>query len=386
MLTSRSAATAVLGLVLATSTSLRAQSTGSIPIDFSGVIFANYQVRTDSAARAATGGQAPNKFDLTRVYLTFRMSAGERASIRVTTDIFQQLNAPANAFYSGWALRLKYAYLQYDFTKNLAGVQGLGAVGRMGMLHNVIVEQVDTYWPRWIGIDALEQHGFFSSADVGAAGLFTLPNRRGEVYATIVNGSTYSSAEADRYKDYALRFTYAPFAHQGGFLRTFAVSPWYSLGGAASQFVLGGPTQVGPVSDGLQKDRRGIFAGIRDRRLTGGIQFAQRLEDVEAGANTVAAPRTVSPRTGNLVDGFALVRPVEIFRPGKPSRFGLLGRLDHFEINRDLEPANRFVVLGAFYDVTAKTSFALDYQELQPRSGSTTIASKIWFLHYVANF
>ena len=47
----------------------------SIPVDFSGVIYANYQYRGDAGA-----AKSANKFDLERAYLTFRMPAG--ASLR----------------------------------------------------------------------------------------------------------------------------------------------------------------------------------------------------------------------------------------------------------------------------------------------------------------
>ena len=239
-------------LLSALSVPADAQQNGT-RIDFSGVIFANYQWRADSAARVAAAGQPPNKFDLQRVYLTFRMPAGEKASMRVTTDLFQQANAPANAFYAGWALRLKYAYLQYDFTTALAGVDGLAATGRIGMLHTVMIDHIDSFWPRWLGVNALETHGYFASADLGLASLLTLPNRWGETYLTIVNGNGYTAAETDRFKDFAGRASFTPFGRDSGFFRTLAITPWYSVGATASQFVLGGAGQVGPVAGGLRR-------------------------------------------------------------------------------------------------------------------------------------
>ena len=77
-------------------------------LDFSGVVFGNYQYQ---GAAGATKGQ--NKFDVERAYLTFKMPAGEHASIRVTGDLFQQTSSPSDAYYKGWVLRAKYAYLQY---------------------------------------------------------------------------------------------------------------------------------------------------------------------------------------------------------------------------------------------------------------------------------
>ncbi len=84
----------------------------SVPVDFSGVLYANFQYRGDAGAAKST-----NKFDVERAYLTFRMPAGDRASIRVTADVFQQTTTPNDAFYRGWVIRAKYAYLQYDLIK-----------------------------------------------------------------------------------------------------------------------------------------------------------------------------------------------------------------------------------------------------------------------------
>ena len=354
------------------------------PLDFSGVLFGNFQWRTDDATKLSTGGKPSSRFDVGRAYLTFRMPAGERGSIRITTDIFQQ---SPSTYYSGWTVRLKYGFFQYDLTRNLAGVQGLSALGRIGMLHTVVVEHIETFWPRWLGSSAVEQNGFFSSADVGAASLLTLPKRRGEAYFTITNGSNYSSGENDRFKDFAARVSLTPFASDSGLIRTFTISPWYYKGWSASAFVAP-PTAV---SDGLQKDRRGLFVGLRDRRITGGAEFSQRLEGVE----TAGPPaRVVQTRTSNLLSGFALVRPMELVDAKKRSSFGIVGRFDKFDSfskNTSLPagvliPDNRFVVLGLFWDVNARTTFALDYQELKNETAVATFPGKTLFLHWVANF
>jgi hypothetical protein len=377
--------TALLALALLYPIGLQAQGGATTnPLEFSGVIFGNYQMRTDSAARAANGGKRPNKFDFGRVYLNFRMPAGEKGSIRITTDLYQQTGAAA-AYYAGWAVRLKYAYFQYDLTKNLAGVQGLTALARVGMLHNVIVEHMDTYWPRWLSQNAVETHGFFASADVGAASLITLPNRHGEAYVTIMNGSNYTAAETDRFKDVAARFTWFPFGRDSGFLRTLAITPWYSKGASASAFFNGGAGQVGPVTEGLQKDRRGVFAGLRDRRLTMGAEFSQRIEDVEGGLNTVATPRTVRNRTSDLVSGFALVRPLEIITK-KQSRFGVFGRYDDFAFDDVTNSSNQLSWFGLFYDVNARSTFTIDLHETRPMTGGVKVPQRTVFMHWVANF
>jgi len=370
-------------------TLLSAQSSEKPSLDFSGLIYANFQVRTDSAARIGTGGKPANKFDISRVYLNFRLPAGDRANIRVTTDIFQQSGAAA-AYYGGWAVRLKYGILQYDYAKDIGGVKGLNGSARFGMLQTITIEHVETFWPRWLGVVAVETHGFFSSSDVGAAHLLALPSRRGEIYATITNGPGYASAENDRFKDVAARASFTPFANDSGFFRSFTVSPWYYKGWSASQFVTGGGAQVGPVSDGLQKDRRGIFAGIRDRKLTLGAEYAQRIEDVEGGANTLVSPRTLSSRTGNLMSAFAVTRPAELFGGGK-SRLSLIGRFDRFEPDANRDALVNFMVAGAIWELNQRVTLALDYQELSrtgfPIPGYTTpLPTKTFFLHWTVPF
>ena len=91
----------------------RRQAPVTPALDFSGVIFGNYGLRTDSAAKASLGGKSPNNFTVERAYLNFRMPAGDNGQIRITTDVFQNTNNATNGFYQGWVVRIKYGYLQY---------------------------------------------------------------------------------------------------------------------------------------------------------------------------------------------------------------------------------------------------------------------------------
>ena len=353
----------------------------ALPFDFSSLVFGNYQMRVDSQAKFTTGGKPTSRFDVARAYLTFRFPAGERASVRITTDIFQQQNPAASAYYGGWAVRLKYGYLQYDATKRLFGVQDLAATARIGMLHTVVIEHIETFWPRWLGNSAPELHGFFSSADAGAAGLITLPKRRGEVYLTVTNGPGYAAQETDRFKDVAARVSLTPFANDSGVLRTFTITPWYYRGRVASAY-----TQATPaVSDGLQRDRRGLFVGLRDRKLTLGAELDQRLEEVETTAPP-AARGAVRERTSQLVSAVAIVRPAELFASSTRSRLSLIGRFDRFRLDTDQSPTTDFLVAGAIWDLTPRVSLALDYQASTPRDNPAGVPVKTWFFHWVAAF
>lgn len=346
-------------------------------LDFSGIIFANWNYRTDRAARAQ------NRFDLERAYLTFRMPVGDRTSVRITADVFQNTTAPSDAFYRGWAFRAKYAYVQYDYLRDYHGV---AAYARLGMLQTVVIEHVESFWPRWISRTAVELSGFFQSADLGASTQLTLPSKRGELYATVTNGPGYTSRETDRFKDVGARLTLTPLARGKGILSTTAITAWGYKGAIASRFVAGGPGQVGTVGEGLQRDRWGVFAGLRDRRLTVGAEWAQRADEGETGGNTPASPRVVVDSTGTLVSAFAVARPAEWLRPGRTSRLALLGRYDRFRFDDDAAPASRLIIAGLIWDLDRRLSLAADYQQLLPRDGAAGTDTKTWFLHAVASF
>lgn len=371
------------GLLLASTSLLSAQTQVTIPpIDFSGVIYSNYQYRTDIQAKDF------NKFDVERVYLTFRMPAGDRASIRVTTDVFQQQNAANAAYYAGWTLRLKYAYLQYNYLTGSAN--NFTAFARMGMVHNVVVDHEEQFWPRWIAQTDLERAGLFNAADVGVATQLNLPNRFGEIYAAVENGPGYASRELDRFKDPQARLTITPLANSGAKLfSSLTISPWYYKGEVASRFVAGGVGQVGAVGEGLKRDRYGILVGIRDPKLTLGAQYTQFKGESENGNNTQLSPRVVVDTTGRIASGFVIARPLALFDTSY-SRLGLLARYDKVTTNTTTDAAYHVFIGGLILDLTRRASLAFDYQETLPDKNNGLVGInqplKTWFMHLVANF
>jgi hypothetical protein len=390
----------LLGLMVARASTALAQGKDSAAtkvvtpqLDFSGVIFGNYNYRTDSLSKAQNGGNSPNAFTIERAYLTFRMPVGDNASIRVTTDISQG-DQSTTSFYRGWFVRLKYGYLQYTFLngagaavgQRTGGNEGFSLLGRIGMLHTVVVDYMEGFFPRYLSQTAAERNGFFSSADLGAALLLTLPNKWGEIYGTVTNGPGYTAAETDRFKDFAVRLSLTPAGNTTGIFKTFAITPWYYKGFTASQFQNGGANQVGKVTDGLTRDRYGIFVGNKDRRFTFGAEYGERTETVETGANTTASPRVATDVTGKLMDGFVLLRPFEFADAKTQSPFGLIGRIDDFKPNDTRDPHNRTLIAGVFWDLTKRATLALDYQGLARQSGSTTPETKTWYVHWQATF
>jgi hypothetical protein len=405
--------------------------------DFSGVIFGNWSMKTDSASKANLGGSNPNIFDMGRAYLTFRMPAGDNGAIRITTDIFQNTNPAQNTYYQGWVVRLKYAYAQYTGLRNDWG-PGSSLVGRIGMLHTVAIDYTESLWPRYLQQTPIEKNGFFSSADVGVAGLGTLGNRWGEIYGTITNGSAYTSYDnpaaagqaqpvtSNRFKDFGLRATLTPLAHDADvshFVRYLAITPWVYKGWNGSAFQSGGTGEVGPgtngaITDGMQRDRFGLNLALRDSSVcdfrTGGRcrfvlagEYDQRRDASDNGGNTVASPRVFHDSTGSIFAGWIYLRPVEIFDPSQHSPFSIIARFDHFTPQTDpgssvpgaanyagTTPAYNFYVLGASWDLNQKITLTADWQNQSPTdfpapTGTNvrpTPQSSIFFIHFVANF
>ena len=364
-----------------------AQQTGPA-IDFSGVIYPQFRLTSDDATKAANGGNSASKFDIERVYLTFRMPAGDDGSIRVTTDVFNNSGSCTDC-YAGWNVRLKYAYFNYNFLHDINGKKGFNAAVRFGMLHTALIDHVESFWPRWISQSPAERNGFFNSSDVGVAGILTLPAKWGELYTTVANGTGYSTVERDPYKDASARLTLTPWGGSEGVLKTVAISPWIYLGKSASKYLTTAGSAGTDAANGLTRNRAGVFAGVKDRRVTAGFELSQRTETVETG--TSLATRGTYDNTGKLTSLFALVRPAELFSsdPKLRSRWGVLGRVDTFKPFSEVASAgaqttgasNQLVIAGLWWDLNQRASFSLDLQNLTPKSGSTLKESKVLFLH-----
>jgi hypothetical protein len=364
------------------------------PLNFSGVIFGSYNYQLPTTP-AQLRNQNNNSFVVDRAYLTFRMAAGDRTSIRITTDVFQSTDSTSNAY----TVRAKYAYLQYEAPKTANGAQ---VTGRIGILQNVLIDHMENFWPRYLGQASTERAGYFSSADVGVATLVTLPNKWGEVFANIVNGPGYQARERDRFKDFAVRLTLTPLMNlpASSLLQTFTITAWGYKGATASTFVNGGTGQVGAVGEALDRTRAGILVGIHDPKLVVVGEIAKRHDGGETGLNTIASPRVETTTTGRLLSGFAVVRPLAFTNATGKSPFGLIGRYDHVSPSVSTtgfatgapssSNAYHFLVGGLFYDLSQRAQIALDYQETLASNNDVSAApptqSKGYYAHFNVNF
>jgi hypothetical protein len=345
-------------------------------VNVSGLIFGNYQYHLSGQSKDF------NQFLLDRAYVNVRATVSDRMSIRVTTDVFQSGDQ------NGWTIRAKYAYLQYDFLKRPTW----NGVVRAGMLHNVMIEHVEQFWHRFVSQVAFERSGGFASADVGAAALVTLPGRMGEIYAHVVNGPGYTRRETDRFKDYAARLTLTPLAGRAsGFFSTLAISPWFYEGAVASAFVNGGAGgAIAPIGSGLPRDRYGVFAGIRDPRLTGGAEIGRMRTVTDALGAGPPTTRVVTDARANILSAFGTLRPLAFASSTHRSKFGLLARYDNVESNTARDDRYHFLIAGLLFDVNPRSTLVLDYQEQLTNSGTPALPApgsfRTLFAHVQVNF
>jgi len=349
----------------------------ALPFEFSGVLYANYQYG------GTKGNRAVNRFEVERAYLNFRATPGEHFAIRVTTDVYQQRDTTRDQYYRGWAIRLKYAYAQYDFIRGIG--DELKANVRLGMLHTVVIDHEEQFWNRGLAQVAIEQNGFFSSSDLGAATTFTFPKKYGELYATITNGPGYTSREVDRFKDYAARLTLTPLANTFGFWKGLTISPWYYNGDRASDFARRRGT-VQPVPTALRRDRAGVFLGLRDPRITLGAQFAQRWDVFESADTTSDVVPTAVEQTGRVVSLYTIVRPLTYINSAPNWPLAIVLRADEIKPNTDADPYYRNYIAGLSWEFNRRTSFTFDYQNQTPKDRSSAPDSKVYFLHVIAGF
>jgi hypothetical protein len=341
---------------------------GSSPVEVSGVLFPQF------IYGGATGARSSNRFELERAYLTARAKVADRTSIRLTGDVFR----PAAG--ASYTMRAKYAYGQYEYWVDRQGPMGANAQARIGMQPTLIIDQVEQYWPRYVAQSVHERAGFFSSSDLGVSTTLAFAGGS-ELFGMVSNGTGYTQAENDRFKDWSLRLTLAPFgrANGGGLI----VSPWLYKGARQSAIVGG---------EGRRKDRAGVFAGFRTPALVLGGDFAVATNENESGT---AANLVTSDERGRVLSAFTLLKPLAMLQAGGSTAWGIVLRYDRIESDDAYVPSGgafpvqdgRFLVAGLTHDVNNRLSWALDYQQQSPRGASApaldlrtyNVHSAFWF-------
>ena len=159
-----------------------------------------------------------NAFDVTRGYFDVRARLSPRVRARFTPDVRPTTDASLD---TNMALRLEYAYLEADVTKNASVVFGMHETPWL-----TFEESVDRY--RVQGPMFAEREGLIPGpSDVGAS--LWARTDRADFHVGIYNGEGYGRAEEDNYKSVQGRATFRVFSDDSS--RTSAhVSGFYSYG------------------------------------------------------------------------------------------------------------------------------------------------------------
>ncbi|MGH7668245.1 MAG: hypothetical protein ACRENQ_02030 [Gemmatimonadaceae bacterium] len=365
---SRLATVIALGAVGASTAN--AQTPVVTPLQFSGVVYADWQNGGTTAQRAT------NKFDLTRAYLNFVMPSGDNVTVRVTTDVYQNTNtATSGAYYSGWTARLKYAFMQWSAWQG-TGTAPASLSFRFGLEQTPEIDMMEGYWQRGITNTPLDYFGFGTSSDLGAVVMYTLPGKQGNFYGGVFNGNGYGSYETNRFKNVNVRFSWTPLASSEGVgvLTSLAISPYYQKGYNTNAFDATAP--------GLQNDLWGIHAAIQDPRVTVGAEYDRRT----TGSNT-AVNANVTTVAGAVYSAFTIVRPFAFINHTKTNPWSLVLRADQYTPNTATGPYQRFLIGGIGYDISSKTTVYADLQNLEGHNYTANAPdSKAFYFHFVIGF
>ena len=327
---------------------------GIVPT-FGGTLFGNYTYVING-----TDGKDFSKFDLERVYFTMKAQIADDWKFQVTTDVYR--NVAAGTYYSGLAVRLKFAYLDY------AAFPGLSV--KFGMIQGVWNGTEEAFWKyRGIAKTVSDQNSYYSTADLGVSATYALPSKLGEVAFTMNNGDGYQSPELNRYKDYVFRASLTPFASVE-LLKSLSVSGIGSVGSA-------GTTRA------LDRNRYGALVGYAYSYLSAGAEYIVR-KDAPTNPDTV--------KTGNA---FSLFGELKAPFAGLESKLSFIARYDGVEPNIDKGgDMTHFVVAGIVWKATDKLTLAIDNQLLICETNSLKRTTdnvllntdRRWFLHTILTF
>ena len=170
-------------------------------------IFADYTVQQEPKIRDADGNNVTsNSFNVGRSYINVTGNISHLIAFRVTPDIARETGV-GSSLSGSYTFRLKYAFAQF----NLDDWMAKGTWVRLGLQQTPWLDAMEgVYRYRFQGTLFEEREGFLSSSDVGVSFHYSLPKNYGDIHTGIYNGETYTRAETNDQKAYAIRATVRP--------------------------------------------------------------------------------------------------------------------------------------------------------------------------------
>ncbi len=331
--------------------SIYGQTQNSVPVTFNASFFGNYSYTVQGIE-----GQDFNKFDIERMYLTFKSQISENWKLQATTDIYR--NTDAGTYYKGLAVRLKFGFIDYTPWQSLSI--------KAGMIPGPWVGTVESFWKyRGVSATASDKFSYLPTADLGASVTYSLPDKYGELAGYVYNGDSFSSPETNQYKDYVLRGLLVPFPTSPE-LKNLSLGVCVAFGKSGTA--------------GLTKNRVGGFLGYSYDFVIVGAEYDTKTDGVANAADI----------SGNVYSLFTEIKfPIAELQ----SKLSLIFRYDSSDpnVNKDND-RNKFFIAGFVWKPTEKISFVLDRQvltsdalTLKTTAGTFVDKDEKWFVHTIVN-
>jgi hypothetical protein len=183
-------------------------------------IFADYTINQQPKIKDTDLNEVTlNQFQIGRSYINVTGNISHNILFRVTPDVTRETGA-GSSLNGSYTFRLKYAYAQW----NLDDYMAKGSFARFGMQQNPYFDFFEAvYRYRFQGTIFNEREGYQSSADVGAAFRYNLPQNYGDFQTGFFNGENYNKPEVNDQKAFMFRGTLRPL-HVHPILRGFRVT------------------------------------------------------------------------------------------------------------------------------------------------------------------
>ena len=332
-------------------------------VQISGQIFSYFVYTT-----AGKEGKDFNRFDLDRIYLTAKGQVFDEGKVQVTTDLFRgssyrQPDSIAKLYYGGFAVRMKFAFMDYTPEKFLSV--------KIGLIPTVWPSFVDGIWKyRGISASVSDLQSYSPTSDVGVSVSYALPGKMGDLSGFVLNGSGYTSAETNRYKDVALRASVYPFVDDP-LLKPLLVAGYVYKG-----------SNLSTTSTALPRNRFGGLVSYAYSVVSGAVEYNSRAD----------APKYAD----TLVYGTALSFFGEIKAPVNEWRdkCSFLWRYDVVEPNdKKGGDVSRLKIIGLIYKPVDKIILAIDRQWIDAETKTMKQFDNVpisydnrWFFHVIINF
>ena len=282
-------------------------------------VYFNYSYNSDT--------KPTNKFEIHRVYLTYKNKITKNLSYKFTSDVGRFNTGKDNRL----SLYLKNALVAWttDYGKFVFGLQGMNMFGL----------QEHNWGYRFVEKSPMDLHHFASSADLGL-GYYNKFGKKVNFSFLVTNGTGYKKSETDNYKKYSVQLFYGNSKiSKGG----------YNIGGSFSLE----PYKYGTSTDTTTENKVvfGGFAAYSNKRF-------------RLGAEYNIFNQSGSQVTANILSVYGNVK--------MNKSFSLFGRVDIFDPNsKTANDGSTYLVAGLNFSNHKSLKIAPNVKYQNPQTGNS---------------